>query len=49
MLNITRIHNSLASISFMRRIIVLIYDFSYRRKAFGKKLIDHDLHFRTIQ
>jgi alkylation response protein AidB-like acyl-CoA dehydrogenase len=41
MLNITRIHNTISSISFMRRIITLVYDYSERRVAFGKKIIDH--------
>ena len=38
MLNITRIHNAVASVSFMRRIIALVFDYSARRSAFGKKI-----------
>ena len=49
MLNITRIHNAIASVSFMRRIITLVLDYSSRRKAFGKKIINHKLHLNTIE
>lgn len=41
MLTITRIHNSLSSAAYMRRIIALANDFKERRSAFGKKLSQH--------
>lgn len=49
MLNVTRIHNAVSSISFMRRIITLAFDYSQRRRAFGKLLSQHHLHIHTIQ
>ena len=49
MLNITRIHNAVASVSFMRRIIALVFDYSARRSAFGKKIQEHQLHMLTVQ
>ena len=48
MLTITRIHNSVSSISYMRRIIALANDFKERRHAFGKKLGDHQLHLNVL-
>lgn len=48
MLNITRIHTSLASVSNMRRIINLARDYATKRKAFGKYLVEYDLHNATL-
>ncbi|RNA04176.1 acyl- dehydrogenase family member 11-like [Brachionus plicatilis] len=48
MLNVTRIHNSLNAIAFMRRSINFARDFATKRKAFGKLIIDHDLHCYTL-
>jgi putative acyl-CoA dehydrogenase len=41
MLTITRIHNSLSALGYMRRVLALAYDYKERRVAFGKKLKDH--------
>ena len=41
MLTITRIHNSLSALGYMRRILALAYDYKERRTAFGKTLKDH--------
>lgn len=46
--NITRIHNSLCAISHLRRALDLAQDFSLRRMAFGRRLIDHPLHKKTL-
>jgi len=48
MLNITRLHNAIASCSFLTRIVALAVDYSYRRSAFGRKLIDLPLHKKTL-
>jgi putative acyl-CoA dehydrogenase len=48
MLNITRIHNGISSISYMRRIIAAANDYKERRVAFGKAIGDHDLHLHVI-
>ncbi|CAF0767429.1 unnamed protein product [Brachionus calyciflorus] len=48
MLNITRIHNSLNAIAFMRRAINFARDYATKRKAFGKLIIEHDLHCHTL-
>ncbi|MCB0392280.1 MAG: acyl-CoA dehydrogenase family protein [Bdellovibrionales bacterium] len=47
--NITRIYNANTSVAFSRRIIALAKDYATKREAFGKKLIDHPLHQRTIR
>lgn len=46
--NITRIYNACCAVGYMRRGIALATDYSKKREAFGKKLIDHDLHARTL-
>lgn len=46
--NITRIYNSICSIAHMRRGLALAKDYSYKREAFGKKIIDHPLHVETL-
>ena len=43
MLTITRIHNGIAAVSGMRRILQLARDYSTRRVAFGKYIADHPL------
>lgn len=47
--NITRIYNSVCSISHARRALALAWDYSEKREAFGKKLIDHPLHLQTLK
>lgn len=48
LINVTRIHNSLCAVAYMKRIITLSTDYSKKRIAFGKKLIDHSLHRQTL-
>jgi len=48
MVNITRIHNSVAATSFMRRNIALLRDFTCKRTAFGGVLTDNLLHIETL-
>ncbi|XP_052803638.1 acyl-CoA dehydrogenase family member 11-like [Mya arenaria] len=48
MLKITRMHNSLAAASSMRRMVNLARDYSTRRKAFGRTLKNYPLHVRTL-
>lgn len=48
MLTITRIHNSLSALGYMRRVLALAYDYKERRVAFGKKLKDHQLHIEVL-
>lgn len=47
--NITRIYNSVCATSQMRRALDLAWDFSAKRSAFGKKLIDQPLHKATLE
>jgi alkylation response protein AidB-like acyl-CoA dehydrogenase len=49
MLNITRYYNAVASTSAMSYANLLAGDYSQRRKVFGKPLIDHPLHRRTLE
>lgn len=46
--NITRIYNSIASISHMRRALILAKDYSTKRQAFGKNLMELPLHQETF-
>lgn len=46
--NITRLYNACCSVGYMRRGIALATDYSTRRVAFGKKIIDHGLHAETL-
>lgn len=46
--NVTRIFNALCAVANMRRIIALSTDYSKKREAFGKKLIEHRLHRQTL-
>ncbi|HXY31428.1 MAG TPA: acyl-CoA dehydrogenase family protein [Gemmatimonadaceae bacterium] len=48
LLNITRLYNACAAVAGMRRAIALARDYARRRNAFGKRLIDHPLHVRTL-
>ncbi|XP_064890006.1 acyl-CoA dehydrogenase family member 11 isoform X2 [Columba livia] len=48
MLNITRIHNVIAAVASMRRMINLSREYARRRVAFGKLLKDHPLHVQTM-
>lgn len=47
-LNITRIYNSICALGHMRRALDLAQDYSRKRKAFGKNLIEHPLHQYTL-
>lgn len=49
LLNITRIYNSICAIGHMRRCLDLAQDYSRKRTAFGKKIIDHPLHAVTLK
>lgn len=46
--NITRLYNACCSVGFMRRGIALSLDYSKKREAFGRKIIDHGLHAETL-
>lgn len=46
--NITRVYNAICSIAQMRRGLALAYDYAEKREAFGKKLIQHPLHKKTL-
>ncbi|XP_069134564.1 acyl-CoA dehydrogenase family member 11-like [Argopecten irradians] len=48
MLTLSRIHNALASVSIMRRIVNTARDYSTRRSAFGNVLKDYPLHVQTL-
>ncbi|CAP35829.2 Protein CBG18356 [Caenorhabditis briggsae] len=48
MLNITRIHNAVASLGYMRRIISLARDYSTKRVVFGQTQSKWPLHTSTI-
>ena len=48
MLTMTRIHNAIAAISGMRRVLQLSRDYSTKRFAFGKYIADHPLHMQTL-
>lgn len=47
-LNITRIYNSICALGHMRRCLDLAQDYSRKRVAFGRRLIDHPLHAATL-
>lgn len=47
-LNISRLYNSVCATGTIYRLHSLIRDYSLKRKAFGKKLIDHPLHQETL-
>ncbi|KAK0142066.1 Acyl-CoA dehydrogenase family member 11 [Merluccius polli] len=48
MLTVTRIHNSVAAVAAMRRVVQLARDYATRRTAFGRLLKDHPLHLQTL-
>lgn len=48
-LNITRIYNSICAVSHMRRGLDLAKSYAIKRRAFGKLLIDHPLHRKTLE
>ncbi|GIX67644.1 acyl-CoA dehydrogenase family member 11 [Caerostris extrusa] len=48
MLNITRLHNAVSSVAYMRRILLLSRDYSRKRIAFGKTLNETPLHMRVL-
>ncbi|CAJ0928579.1 unnamed protein product, partial [Mesorhabditis belari] len=48
MLNITRIHNAVASVAAMRRVISLARDYSTRRNVFGQAQEKWPLHTATL-
>eukprot|EP00871_Galdieria_phlegrea_P002576 jgi/Galph1/3319/GphlegSOOS_G1952.1 len=48
-LNITRLYNAVGSVAHMRRCLDLIQDYSRKRKAFGKYIIDHPLHYKVLE
>jgi hypothetical protein len=48
MLTVTRLHNSIISAAYMRRILQLSRDYSTRRTVFGKYLAEQPLHMHTL-
>ncbi len=46
--NITRVHNSTAAAAGMRRMIALVRDYAYRRRAFGRSLADLPLFAEVL-
>lgn len=48
MLNITRTWNAVTACTLMQRGIALATDYASRRRAFGRKLIEHPLHRTTL-
>lgn len=46
--NITRVYNAVAAVAGMRRCVALATNYSRRRLAFGKPLIEHPLHLETL-
>ncbi|RUS77874.1 hypothetical protein EGW08_014387 [Elysia chlorotica] len=48
MLTLTRIHTAVHAAGAMRRIVNLARDYAGRRKAFGRRLLQHPLHVHTL-
>jgi acyl-CoA dehydrogenase len=48
MLNVTRTWNAVCAVATMARAVSLARDYATRRSAFGKRLLDHPLHARTL-
>lgn len=46
--NVTRVYNACCAVGYMRRGLALAKSYAGKRIAFGKKLIDHDLHMLTL-
>lgn len=49
LMNVTRIYNANAAAGGMRRALALASDYARRRRAFGRTLIEHPLHRRTLE
>lgn len=47
--NITRMHNIVSSVGFMRGMLSLIEDYSKTRRVFGKQLVDQELHYNMYK
>ncbi|XP_041456864.1 acyl-CoA dehydrogenase family member 11-like isoform X1 [Lytechinus variegatus] len=48
MLTATRYHNASHAVGYMRRMMLNVRDYSFRRKAFGKLIVDWPLHVQTM-
>ncbi|XP_018411012.1 PREDICTED: acyl-CoA dehydrogenase family member 11-like [Nanorana parkeri] len=48
MLTITRIHNTIAAVAGMRRVINLAREYASKRFVFGNLIKDHPLHIQTM-
>ena len=48
MINVTRIYNSVSAVSGMRRAVAMAMSFGVNRRAFGRSLVHHPLHARTL-
>lgn len=48
MLNITRLYNSYTAVSYCQWLIALSIDYSQKRRAFGKLIMDHPSHALSI-
>ena len=48
MLTVTRLHNSVISAAYMRRILQLSRDYCTSRTVFGRYLADQPLHMHTL-
>ncbi|CAG7828097.1 unnamed protein product [Allacma fusca] len=48
MLSVTRVHNTIASVAAMRRILSLLRDYSTKRECFGEKISNMGLHLNTL-
>ncbi|CAM2066163.1 Acyl-CoA dehydrogenase family protein [Sulfidibacter corallicola] len=46
--NITRVYNAVCAVSSMGRGLTLAKDYARKRRAFGKRLLDHPLHAETL-
>lgn len=46
--NVTRIHNAVSAVAFMRRTLALARDYAHRRTAFGAPISTAPAHLRTL-
>ncbi|HLT21946.1 MAG TPA: acyl-CoA dehydrogenase family protein, partial [Bacteriovoracaceae bacterium] len=46
--NITRLYNACCAVGYMRRGLALSIDYSKKRVAFGRPIIEHGLHVQTL-
>lgn len=46
--NITRLYNACCAVGYMQRGLSLLKDYSAKRVAFGKPIIEHGLHVETL-